>query len=186
MLIPGQGTQQGRIGLLHVQHHGVLVRAFDAGDVRIQGAGDEAVLRHNLLIGELHVLGGEVHAVVPLHAGRQMEGIGQAILGNVPGAGQTGNHLGVAVQLQQAVKYVLMNKMTEVIALQHGIEGHGVATQADDKGLLVLSAGCDSKAAERQHHGQENAEKPFHKLHPSSLYHQVLEIYCAVSRPQEA
>ena len=186
MLIPGQGAQQGCVSLLQVQHHGVLVRAFDAGNVRIQGAGNEAALRHDLLIGELHVLRGEVHAVVPLHAGRQMEGVGQAILGNVPGAGQAGNHLGVVVQLQQAVKHVLIDIMTVVIALQHGVEGHRVATQADDEGLLVLSAGSDSKAAERQHHGQENAEKPFHKLHPSSLCLQVWEIYCAVSKPQEA
>ncbi len=66
------------------------------------GVGDD------LLVGEDHVVGGEVGAVVPGHAFAQVEGVDRAIVGDLPRLGEARNELVVLeIELDEGIEHLL-------------------------------------------------------------------------------
>ena len=89
MYIVFELRQHRRVRVAQHELHGRIVddvHVVDGGEVR--AARRAEVLVHDLVEGELDVLGLEVFAVVELDALAQVEGIGQAVLRDVPRFGQ--------------------------------------------------------------------------------------------------
>src|SRR5262245_2912858 len=86
-------VKQWRIGRLQPELDGGVIDDVDlVDDAEVGGARRTEVLVENTVEGELDVFGFEVLAVVELDAGAQMEGIGQAVGGDVPAGGQSRHH----------------------------------------------------------------------------------------------
>ena len=153
----GHVVQEGRVGGGQAEGDGVLVDHRDLRHVLVVGGVFGAVLGiHDGLDGELHVLGGEIFAVVPLHVLLQMEGVGEALFIVVPGLRQAGYHLIVAVVGGQAVE----DQDVDLAVLVHGRVDAGVV--AGRVGQRVVARLRRRRTYERQRKDQQQAQKSLH------------------------
>ena len=116
-----------------MHHKGVLVGGFHALHNLIVG-GDSlvAVQAGEVVVGVQHVGGVEGVAVVEGDALAQMEGVGQAVLGDVPALGQAGDDFAVFVVQAEALEDVVHNGL--------GVRGGGLP------GVQAVGLGADVHA----------------------------------------
>ena len=114
----------GRPRLRELELHGVLVRRGDLAHRGEQGAARDADARRRLgdtVEGRLDVFRGELGAVVELHVLAQVEGVGLAVLGDLPAMREIGND-GLA-----AVARVAPDQVVEHAALAaQAVDGAGL------------------------------------------------------------
>ena len=174
-----QHVDEVAVGVLQVDGDGVVVH--DVAAVHREGGELHPGLIAEALHGQLHIVGGEVVAVVELHALPQVEGVVQAVLRGLPVGGQHGHHLVVLVQGHQAVKDVGAEVDVRHGGQLLGVQGGEVGAQDDGQVLPGLAGGAGLSAGvglgagvlglptaaaggQRQGHGQRQSkcEQSFH------------------------
>ena len=157
--VPQHGEEVA-VSILQLHVHGVVVHDFAAVN------GERSKLHPGFvaeaLDGQLHVLGGEVIAVVELHALAELEGVGQAIPGHGPLGGQAGLDGQILANLHQTVKNVGAEVDLRGRGQRQGIQGGELGAQ-DDSQAIVGSAGKGCGHGTNDHHQrQHQGNKLFH------------------------
>ena len=100
-----KGADQVGLGCREVEDDGVVVRRLDLLDIAEIGATARMVALRDDVDRELHVLAGEGLAVVPEHVRAEPEGVGQLVVRDLPGLGETRHrsHAGTLVFEQALV-----------------------------------------------------------------------------------
>ena len=177
--------EKRREGRLELDLHGERVDHLDALHVAEEaldvGIGARLVVRPLLvqlpLVAELDRLGIEGRAVVKGHVGAQVEGIDEAVLGDVPAARETGNELvGAELLRHQPFEDALGHPRRIEIRDLRRIHGDGLGEETDDDGIL----GRRGIRARGQCHGQDHEGN-----HPGSTSRHGLLLW-AVILPQPA
>ena len=134
---------EGGDDVLEGEDDGLRVLDGDGGDVLAQARrADRAAVRvHVEFVGELHIVGGEGLAVVPLDALLQREGEGLAVRRDLPFGGEVRRRLqGIRIGKDERVEEQRHEAVRDDIALRHRVEGGDIAARADDDRAALLDA----------------------------------------------
>ena len=118
--------QHRHVHLAELEDDRVGVGRLDLLDVLVLrlARGDHARRRiDDALVGGLDVLGGEVGAVVELDALAQLEGVGEAVLGDLPGLGEVALDLELVVRTRERQQRGVLRRHR----VHHGERRGGVA-----------------------------------------------------------
>ena len=106
------------------------------------------------VVGELDVVGRQGLAVVPLHAGPELEGVDLAVGGDAPALRQLRDHLHLVVDGHQAVEDVLQDPLGHHVGRHDGVQGAGLPERAPHHGPAGRQAsaggslsGCSTSTA---------------------------------------
>ena len=134
-----------------MHHKGVLVGGFHAlHNLVVRGDRFVAVQAGEIVVGVEHVGGIEGIAVVEGDALAQVEGVGQAVLGDIPAFGQAGDDLAVFIVQAQALEDVVHNGLgvrggrlpgVQAVGLRANVHPHHGLFAAGLAGLGGLSLG---------------------------------------------
>lgn len=168
-----QVLDEGRVDLVEGELHRMLVELLDPGDVLVQahvgevgklggvGLAERMILVEHAFEGEQHVVGIEfagrleVVGTVELHALAQVEGIGLAVVADVPAFREAGKDLGAAaLELGQAVEDGFRRGVEiGTGGVLGGIEAGRAAFRAEDQVAGEgLGNGGDQRCAEQRGH----------------------------------
>ncbi|SVJ69383.1 Uncharacterised protein [Klebsiella pneumoniae] len=166
-----QVLDEGRVDLVEGELHRMLVELLDPGDVLVQahvgevgklggvGLAERMILVEHAFEGEQHVVGIEfagrleVVGTVELHALAQVEGIGLAVVADVPAFREAGKDLGAAaLELGQAVEDGFRRGVEiGTGGVLGGIEAGRAAFRAEDQVAGEgLGSGGDQRCAEQR------------------------------------
>ena len=133
----GLAAQEGGVHLAELELDGIIVQDHDllrGQDVDVIGAADGVnVFVQHRFVGELDVVRREWLTVVPRDVVAQVEGEGQAVVGDFPPLGQFrygGEVFGI--DLRQAVEQHAVDLERGVVSVHDGVQVHGIGKGALD------------------------------------------------------
>jgi hypothetical protein len=100
--------------------------------------GVSGILRAQAVEAELHVIGGEIVAIVEFHARSQLERVGQAVIGDVEAFGQLRIGLGIGVERHQRRIDLLDHDMRHAAGSALRIEAGRIGRERGDQGAAGL------------------------------------------------
>ncbi len=165
----GQVLDERGVDAVEGEYHGQRVGLLDLGDVLVQAHADEVgklgrvgraewvVLVEHAVEGEQHIIGVEVAAwgeglvAVELHPFAQMEGVAQAVFGDLPAGRQGGLDSGAATfELDQAVVDRFGGIVVGGAGVLGGVEAGGAAFGAEHQVLGEQGRGLGHQAEAEQ------------------------------------
>ena len=170
------GRNTGSVCGGEVEYDSLCIHSLHVVQGLIQ-PGPVVALITDVLIGVLHVLCRDIGAVAELGVGVYMEGIGQAVLGNLPGVGKLAAELPVdlaqqgIIDLIEGLKVILRGNVLHVeVGDQAGGAVNDLAVVIDAGAgaaavILAVAAAAASDQTQAHHQGEGQAEQLFCVFH---------------------
>ena len=142
---------EGGDDVLEREDDGLRVLGRDRGDIPAQArrAGRAAFRVHVEIVAELHIIGGEGLAIVPLDALFEREGVRLAVRRDIPFRGEIRRRLqGVRVGIDKRIEEERHETVRDDVPLRHRVESGDIAARADDDRAALL----DTRSADLRLH----------------------------------